>query len=94
MFSFLSWIFFGLVVGLIVKAIHPGEEPLGFLPTIGIGVAGSYTGGAINWFFYGENSFLRPSGLFMSIVGGIIFCMFWRLYRLRTEGRTFMGAKR
>lgn len=94
MFSFLSWIVFGLVVGLIAKAIHPGEEPLGFLPTLLVGVAGSYTGGILNWFFYGQESFMKPSGLLMSIVGGIVFCMLWRLYRLRVEGKNFMGSQR
>jgi hypothetical protein len=44
MFSLIIWSFFGLVTGCIAKAIHPGDDPLGCLPTILIGVAGSFIG--------------------------------------------------
>ena len=37
MFWLLGWLIYGLVVGLISKRLHPGEDPVGFLPTIGIG---------------------------------------------------------
>jgi len=49
MFTLIIWGIFGLIVGLIAKAIHPGEDPVGFFPTIGIGIVGSYIGGGINW---------------------------------------------
>lgn len=94
MFFLLAWVFFGLIVGIIAKAIHPGDEPLGFFPTVFIGIAGSYVGGTLNWFFYGSNSFLRPSGLLMSIVGGVVFCMLWRLYQLKVDGRSFLSGRK
>ena len=40
----LGWTIYGLVVGLVAKFLHPGkEEPVGFLSTLGIGVAGFRT---------------------------------------------------
>ena len=40
MFWLFGMLIYGLVIGLISKAIHPGDDPVGCLPTIGIGVAG------------------------------------------------------
>jgi uncharacterized membrane protein YeaQ/YmgE (transglycosylase-associated protein family) len=41
----LTWIVLGLVVGLIAKWIHPGDDPGGVFVTIGLGVAGAFVGG-------------------------------------------------
>ena len=49
LFTLIGWLIYGLLVGIIAKALHPGDDPIGFLPTMGIGVAGSYIGGLINW---------------------------------------------
>jgi uncharacterized membrane protein YeaQ/YmgE (transglycosylase-associated protein family) len=80
MISLLTWIVFGLIIGLISKAIHPGSEPVGFLATVGIGIAGSFVGGLVNSLL-GNGSY-RPAGFLMSIVGGIVFCAIWSRYNL------------
>jgi len=85
MFAILIWALFGFLVGILSKMIHPGEEPVGCLPTIAIGVAGSFMGGMINWLLgMGSNEF-RPSGFIMSILGGVICCAIWRMYSLKTS---------
>lgn len=97
MFSLLIWIVFGLIVGLIAKAIHPGDEPAGCLSTIGIGVGGSFVGGGINWLLGFGNHPFAPSGFLMSILGGVICCMVWRWYALKNspEGpKSFFTGKR
>ena len=76
----LSWVIFGLIVGAIAKYSHPGEEPEGYLPTIAIGIAGSFLGGLVNSLLFSGGSF-RPAGLIMSIVGGIVSCAIWRWYK-------------
>lgn len=81
MFTILAWLVFGLIVGLIAKALHPGDDPVGFLPTIGIGVAGSFIGGAINWVI-GRGQPFGTAGMLMSIIGGVLFCWIYRRYRL------------
>jgi uncharacterized membrane protein YeaQ/YmgE (transglycosylase-associated protein family) len=43
----LSWIVLGLVVGIVAKWIHPGNDPGGIFVTVGIGVAGAFVGGFI-----------------------------------------------
>ena len=42
-----SWAVWGLVVGLLARAIRPGRQPIGCWWTILLGVAGSLLGGFI-----------------------------------------------
>lgn len=96
MFTILMWIVFGLIVGMIAKALHPGEEPSGCLPTVVIGIAGSFVGGGINWAI-GRGEPLASSGFLMSIIGGIICCMIWRWWTLKNspEGpKSFFTGRR
>jgi uncharacterized membrane protein YeaQ/YmgE (transglycosylase-associated protein family) len=41
----ISWIFFGLIVGVLAKWIMPGKDPGGIAVTSLIGVAGALIGG-------------------------------------------------
>jgi uncharacterized membrane protein YeaQ/YmgE (transglycosylase-associated protein family) len=43
----ISWIFWGLFVGAIARLLLPGKQSIGFLWTIGLGIAGSIVGGFI-----------------------------------------------
>ena len=53
----LTWILFGLVVGIIAKLLMPGRDPGGFIITILLGIAGALLGGFIGQAtgFYGQN---------------------------------------
>ena len=56
--AILSWIVFGLVIGIIAKLLMPGKDPGGFIVTILLGVAGALVGGFIGraMGFYGAGS--------------------------------------
>lgn len=82
MLFILGWIVYGFIVGFCAKLLHPGEDVIGFLPTIGIGIAGSYIGGFLNWLLGAGGGPFSTSGLLMGIVGGIIFCWIYRTYRI------------
>lgn len=82
MFFIIGWLVYGAIVGSLAKLFHPGEDPIGFLPTIGIGVVGSYIGGLLNWVIGAGGSPLSASGILMGVVGGVIFCWIYRTYRL------------
>ena len=71
MFSMIIWAVYGLFVGAIAKAIIPGEENFGFLKTIALGVAGSYTGGAV-LYMMGSYSAIDPAGIFMGVAGSAL----------------------
>lgn len=71
MFDILIWCVYGLLVGSIAKSIVPGEEKFGFLQTVALGVAGSYTGGAL-LYLMGQYDSVSASGIFMGVVGSVI----------------------
>jgi uncharacterized membrane protein YeaQ/YmgE (transglycosylase-associated protein family) len=74
----LSWILFGLVVGVIAKLLMPGRDPGGFIVTILLGIAGALFGGFIGraMGFYGDN---QGAGWIMSILGAIVLLAIYRM---------------
>jgi len=74
----LSWIVFGLVVGIIAKLLTPGKDPGGFIVTILLGIAGALLGGFIGraMGFYGPD---QTAGWLMSIAGSIVLLILYRL---------------
>ena len=74
----LSWILFGLVVGVIAKLLMPGRDPGGFIVTILLGIAGALIGGFIgrSMGFYGEN---QSAGWLISILGAVILLAIYRM---------------
>ncbi len=83
MIAILSWIVFGLVVGILAKLLMPGNDPGGFIVTILLGIAGALVGGFIGraMGFYGPN---QSAGYLMSIVGAIILLALYRLVARRS----------
>ena len=74
----LSWILFGLVIGIIAKLLMPGRDTGGFIITILLGIAGALLGGFVGrtMGFYGEN---EGAGWLMSILGAIILLALYRM---------------
>jgi uncharacterized membrane protein YeaQ/YmgE (transglycosylase-associated protein family) len=74
----LSWIVFGLVIGIIAKVLMPGKDPGGFIVTTLIGIAGAMIGGFIGraMGFYGEG---QTAGWIMSILGAILLLALYRM---------------
>ena len=80
----LSWIVFGLVVGIIAKFLMPGRDPGGFIVTILLGIAGALLGGFLGraMGFYGPS---ESAGWLMSILGAVVLLL---LYRCVARRRT------
>lgn len=85
MFWLIGWIVFALIVGCAAKFLHPGEDPIGCLPTIMIGVAGSFVGGALKWLLNMGGPF-TPAGLLWGIVGGVISCFLYSKFNQTKSG--------
>jgi uncharacterized membrane protein YeaQ/YmgE (transglycosylase-associated protein family) len=83
MFFLLGWLIYGAVVGSLAKFLHLGKDPAGLLPTICIGVAGSYIGGFIHWFLGMGGSFFSPSGVIFGVLGGVICCSIYSCLKKR-----------
>ena len=63
MLTLLYWAVFGAIAGGIAKALMPGKVSDGWLPAIGIGIAGSIVGGLP----FGEG----PAGVVGSVLGAV-----------------------
>ena len=82
--SLIGTLFVGLVVGLIARAITPGEDRLGWIMTALLGVAGSflasYVGVALGWYETGQTA-----GWIASILGAIVILFIYNLLRGRNS---------
>jgi uncharacterized membrane protein YeaQ/YmgE (transglycosylase-associated protein family) len=78
----LSWILFGLVIGVIAKLLMPGRDPGGFIITILLGIAGALLGGFVGraMGFYGPG---QTAGWLMSILGAVILLALYRMVARR-----------
>ncbi|RZJ03079.1 MAG: GlsB/YeaQ/YmgE family stress response membrane protein [Haliea sp.] len=80
MLSILGTIVVGFIVGLLARALKPGNDKLGLIMTTVLGVAGAflarYTGEAMGWYQPGE-----PVGWIASIVGAIILLVIYSLVK-------------
>ena len=96
MFGILAWIIFGLIAGLIAKALMPGKDPGGCIITTLLGIVGAVIGGFIgrSLLGYGRStdsvSDLSEPGFLMSlvlaVVGAIIVLAVYRLISRRNTG--------
>ncbi|GAB2882587.1 GlsB/YeaQ/YmgE family stress response membrane protein [Paraburkholderia jirisanensis] len=82
MLSFIGTIIVGLVVGLIARALKPGDDKMGIIMTILLGIAGSliagYVGHALGWYQPGQ-----AAGWIASIIGAIVLLVIYGLIRRR-----------
>jgi uncharacterized membrane protein YeaQ/YmgE (transglycosylase-associated protein family) len=76
--AILSWIVFGLVIGIIAKLLMPGKDPGGFIVTILLGVAGALIGGFIGRAM-GLYTAGQSAGWIMSVLGAIILLALYRM---------------
>ena len=74
----LSWILFGLVVGVLAKLVMPGRDPGGIIVTILIGIGGALLGG-----FLGRAMGLigpeQEAGWIAAFVGAILLLVLYRM---------------
>jgi len=82
MFSLIGTVIVGLVVGLIARALKPGDDKMGLFWTIILGIAGSliagYVGRALHWYAPGQGA-----GWIASIVGAIVLLVIYNVVRRR-----------
>ena len=69
----LAFILFGLVIGLVARALMPGRQSMGLVATALLGMAGSFVGGLIGSLIYGGRMFeLHSAGIIGSVVGALL----------------------
>ena len=92
MMAIIGWIVFGLIAGLIAKAIMPGKDPGGVIITILLGIVGAVLGGFIGraLFGYGNSNtgdVTQPGflmSLLLAVIGAIVLLAIYRLITRRS----------
>ena len=78
--SWLWMILIGFVVGLIARALKPGNDKMGIIFTTLFGIAGSlaagFVGMKLGWYQQGE-----PAGFLASVVGAMVLLGLFALLR-------------
>lgn len=84
MLSILGTIVVGFIVGLIARAVKPGNDKLGLIMTTLLGIAGAfisrYAGAAMGWYQPNE-----PAGWIASVVGAIILLVIYSLVKSKSR---------
>lgn len=85
MLSLLGTLFVGLIVGLIARAVKPGDDKLGLIMTSLLGVAGaflaSYVGVAMGWYQQGD-----AAGWIASVLGAIVLLILYGFLKGKSNG--------
>jgi len=80
MLSLIGTIIVGFVVGLIARAIKPGDDKLGLIMTSILGIAGAFianfVGQKMGWYAAGQ-----PAGWIASVVGAMILLVIYSLVK-------------
>ena len=84
MISILGTIVVGFIVGLIARALKPGDDRLGLIMTTLLGIGGAflarYADAAMGWYRADE-----PAGWIASVVGAIVLLIIYGLVRGRSR---------
>ena len=76
-YGIIGTILVGFIVGLIARAIKPGNDKMGIILTTVLGIVGAllatWLGQAVGWYQPGENA-----GFFGALIGAIIVLLIWR----------------
>ena len=81
--SYVWMVVIGFVVGLIARALHPGDDKLGLILTAVLGIGGSllanFVGQAFGWYDAGETA-----GLIASVIGAIVLLAIYSMIKKRS----------
>ncbi len=84
LFELIWAVIIGLIVGLVARFVLPGRDPMGFIMTAILGIAGSLVGT-----FIGRSVLhLRPgysAGFIMSVIGAVILLLLYRMIAGRSQ---------
>jgi uncharacterized membrane protein YeaQ/YmgE (transglycosylase-associated protein family) len=78
------WLIVGIIAGALARLLVPGQDPMGVLGTMLLGLAGSVLGGLVaDALISGDQNF-SPAGLIGSILGAVVVLLIYRSVRSRS----------
>lgn len=82
----ISWVLFGLVVGIIARCLTPGKEHLGIIMTVVLGVVGALIGGAVSTFLgFGNVNGFNIYSIVVATVGSIV--LLFVIHKLKARNK-------
>jgi uncharacterized membrane protein YeaQ/YmgE (transglycosylase-associated protein family) len=79
--AIIGWIVFGLVVGALARLLMPGDQPMGIILTMLLGIAGSFVGGYIGSLVSGGGfDVAQPSGWIGAILGALLLLFLYGMF--------------
>ena len=76
--SLIGFLLVGLIAGLIARFLMPGPQTMGILPTLALGLVGSFIGGFLSSLMGPHGSGvleLRPAGIIGSTIGAFVLLL-------------------
>jgi len=88
-----TWIGFGVVSGLLAKAILPGRDPGGTMVTAVLGLGGAIIGASLYAWAGGERirDLITPAGFAIAVGGALVLLLTHRLFSGRIWNLTDEG---
>jgi len=84
--NIIGWCLFGFVAGLIARFLTPGDDTMGCTATIGLGIAGSFTGGYLSKMLFGAgDEGFQPASYVGAIFGAILLLLLLRFIKGKRE---------
>ncbi len=78
----ISWIFLGLIAGVLAKFIMPGKDPGGCFVTVIIGIVGGMIGGFLGTFIgLGQITSFDLGGILIATAGAVLLLIIYRIVR-------------
>jgi len=74
--SLIGWVVLGLVAGFLARLLHPGDDAMGIVPTVILGVLGSLVGGGIAYLLNLGTSPYEPGGYILATLGAVVLLAF------------------
>jgi uncharacterized membrane protein YeaQ/YmgE (transglycosylase-associated protein family) len=91
MMGILGWVIFGFAVGLIARALLPGDDTLGVIGTTALGIVGALIGGwsgqALGWYRPGQGA-----GFVSATVGSILVLGLRRVWVTRRDRKKILQS--
>jgi len=81
----IGFILFGLIVGLIARALMPGRQPMGFILTAILGMAGSFVGSWVGGLIHGGGDVVAtdPYNWIGAILGTLLLLFLYGVFASR-----------
>ncbi len=80
----LIWLLVGLIAGALARLLVPGNDSMGILATMILGLVGSLVGGFLGNLFFDGDFDVTTAGLIGSVIGAVIALLVYRSMRART----------